>query len=295
MRELIGWLITVEDLAGRFYADAGAHFKADREFSDFLHYLAEDEAWHVRLMERAVEYAAVPVPPVAITLDNATKARIETPFLACRKELEAAVLSREMLLQCIITTEYSEWNDIFLYVVNTLKEHNREFADAAAKLHQHKKHIERYFTTISEGRAYLEQIQRLPAVWKEKILVVEDYPVLQNFLADVLSSEGEISIAANGKEGLGLSTKQHFDVIVSDVQMPVMNGIEFFRQASSRDPGLKERFLFLTGNPTDESRVFFEQNHLRCLVKPVPLQELLEAVRAIIRRTRTMPGGKTLP
>jgi CheY-like chemotaxis protein len=291
MKKLIEWLVTVEDLARRFYTEAETYFKSDREFSGLLHDLAEDEAWHVHVMKRAAEYAADgTVPPAAIKLDNATKARIEAPLQEGRREWETDLLSKEKLLSCMVATEYSEWNVIFLYVVSTLKEYDREFADAASKIHQHKKHLERYLASIPEGGAYLDTVQRLPAVWQEKILIVEDHQALREFLRDILSPEGAVSTATNGKEGLELVTEQRFDIILSDVQMPVLDGIDFYRRALLHDAGLKERFLFITADPTREHLAFFKQNNLRHVLKPVPIGELQKAVHTIIRRTRTAPG-----
>lgn len=287
MKALIAWLITVEDLANIFYSEAAAWFKQDVEFAGFLAHLAEDEAWHSRVMVRAAEFAkGASLPPSAITLDEATKRKIEEPLLAGRTKLQQGQCTKEMLLGSIVAAEYSEWNDIFLYVVNTLKEHGREFADAASKIQQHKKYMERFLSSLPEGAAHIEQIRRLPAVWQEKILIVEDYAVLREFFRDVLSTEGTVVTAVNGKEGLALASQQHFDIILSDVQMPVMGGVEFYCQASRSDPGLRERFIFLTGDPTPACLDFFRRNNLRYFVKPVTVRELEEAVHTIVRRTR---------
>ena len=291
MKKLITWLITVEDLATIFYSDAAAYFHKDEELSGFLRQFAKDEAWHSSLMVTAAEYeAGGNMPPSGIVLDDDTRTRIENSFVGCRKQMESGACPTGMLLDCIATTEYSEWNDIFVYVVNTLKGYSQEFAEAAAKINQHKKQLERFLEGRPEGGACLEKIRGLPAVWDEKILIVDDHPAIREFFADILSPEGEIVTAVNGKEGLERMTEQYFDVILSDMQMPVMDGMEFYRQASKRDPGLGERILFLTGNPSAENLSFFTKNNLRFFIKPVPIQDLQKAVRDIIHRTRTKPS-----
>jgi len=287
MKALIAWLITIEDLASLFYAEAAASFRQDQEFAKLLRHLADDEAWHSRIMVRAFEYVnTVSLPPSGILLDEATRAKIESPLRSNKKELDMGTCTKEALLNCIVTAEYSEWNDIFLYVINTLKEHSREFADAAAKIQQHKKHLERYLATVPEGSAHLDTIRRLPPVWREKILIVDDDAVLVKLFSDVLVTEGAVITAANGKEGFQKTTEQHLDAILSDVDMPVMDGLEFYRQAIRFDPSLRDRFLFLTGNPSEEHLSFFRQNDLRYFVKPVSIVELEAMIHSIVSRTR---------
>jgi len=295
MKALIAWLIRIEDLANIFYNDAAAFFHHDLELSRFLRHLAEDEKWHSRIMVRAGGLAdRSPLPPSGIVLDSETMARIECPFIESRKALEQGRCTRETLLRRMVAVEYSEWNDVFLYVINSLKEQSREFADAASKMHQHKKFMERFLASLPDGQSYLEQIRGLPAVWQEKILVIEDDPVLRQFFADILSSEGSVSTAVNGQEGLDKAREQHFDVILSDLQMPVMDGIEFYRKASILDPALRDHVLFLTGNPSDEHLSFFRQNSLQYLLKPVEIEALEQAVRAVIRRTRSASSSTAL-
>ncbi len=60
-----------------------------------------------------------------------------------------------------------------------------------------------------------------------KILLVEDNLLNQKFAAAVVKKLGhEVSVAENGRIGLDLYLNEHFDLILMDIQMPVMNGIE---------------------------------------------------------------------
>lgn len=63
-----------------------------------------------------------------------------------------------------------------------------------------------------------------------KILVVEDDPMLQRIYASVLSKEGhQVEVASDGKEGLRSANANEPDVILLDMRMPNMTGLEFLR------------------------------------------------------------------
>jgi signal transduction histidine kinase/DNA-binding response OmpR family regulator len=72
---------------------------------------------------------------------------------------------------------------------------------------------------------------------KPALLIVEDDADMRKFLHDCLSADYRITEAANGKEGLSSLGKQHADIIISDIMMPVMDGITFTRK-------LKENLQF---------------------------------------------------
>jgi CheY-like chemotaxis protein len=264
------------------------YFKSDSQFCEFLKHLAEDEAWHSQVMHKAAAWAdAADIPAPTIRIDSATKARIETPFFSARKDMDSRRLPKAMLLSRIIEAEYSEWNEIFLYVVNVLKDRNKMFAAAASKIHQHRKLMENFLATVPEGDELLEEIRNLPNVWQEKILIVEYDPSLKKFFSDTLSKEGATETTANAAEGFNVIREYHYDIILFDLEVPAKSVMDFFRQAVTRDPGLRERILFLTAAPTVELFDFFAQEGLRYFVKPVMLQNLQTSIREIIGKTRT--------
>jgi len=77
------------------------------------------------------------------------------------------------------------------------------------------------------------------------LLIVDDDPVVQRTLMRALRDH--ICIAAsNGLEALRLLGTQAFDLVITDVDMPVMNGVDFYRRAHERFPSL--RVIFRTGS-----------------------------------------------
>lgn len=77
-----------------------------------------------------------------------------------------------------------------------------------------------------------------------KILLIEDDIALQEAYGYVLRSKHEVVAAYNGKEGLEHTEKQAFDFIILDINMPVMNGLEFLRHFRKRKPATTTIIVF---------------------------------------------------
>ena len=121
-------------------------------------------------------------------------------------------------------------------------------------------------------------------MWQEKILVVDDEKTLADLVATILYDEGAIETAANGQEGLKKIGGKYFAAVVTDVDMPVMGGIEFYKKAVEIYPNMKDRFLFFTGSAGEERIAFFNKNNLKYLTKPSPIGDIKKAVVDIISR-----------
>lgn len=116
------------------------------------------------------------------------------------------------------------------------------------------------------------------------ILIVDDEPAVANFLAAVLENEGAVQTADNGRAALDKVRRQHFDVIMADVNMPVMNGIEFYRIAADIYPDIWKRIIFFTGLGDPAVISFFEQNRLSYLIKPATMDDVVREIRNILQR-----------
>jgi CheY-like chemotaxis protein len=281
MRELVKYLLRIEKMAGDLYKDASAFFGEYKDLASFLSLLEADEVHHFEVMTEADEYlrGKTDETPAFLSLDNSTKERIERPFIENRELLLAKTLSKEDVVNLMASTEFSEWNDVFLYVVNTLRHTSRKFEEAAADIQEHKQRIETYLESLPDGHKYLEKIRGLPAVWEQTVLVVEDDAVIVELLSTILSREYVVQSAENGKEGLEKIRRHHFDVILSDVNMPVMDGLEFFQQALKVDHSIGERFLFFTGYPTPKTLSFLANYNLQYLTKPAEIDQIKRVVR----------------
>lgn len=288
MKEIIGWLIGIERMAGHLYRNAALSFKEDKKLADFLEALGEDEAWHFHIMGSAAEYLRThqETPPSQIILDEQTKKRIEAPFRENLQRLTAGQLTKESLLSCIAATEFSEWNDFFLYVVNSFKEESREFQYVAARMQGHLKHIMDFLGTMPEGIASLEKISNLPSVWREKVLVVEDDPLLLQMMKMILRRDYSTATAENGLEALEQIKENYFDAIISDIEMPMMNGIELLQEAIRHDQDIGRRFLFYSGLLLEERKAVLDEHHIPHLSKPAGVTEIKQKVAAVVEKNR---------
>lgn len=86
---------------------------------------------------------------------------------------------------------------------------------------------------------------------KGNLLLIEDEPELSESMKELLEEEAEqIFIANNGAEALEIIENQKIDCIVSDIKMPVMDGLKFMEIARKR--GYAQPIIFFTGHGTDE-------------------------------------------
>lgn len=116
---------------------------------------------------------------------------------------------------------------------------------------------------------------RLPA---KRILLAEDDESMRGFLERALQKAGyEVISFANGKEAHDRLMEEPFTLLLTDIVMPQMDGIELARRASELDPDLK--IMFITGfaavtlntdTPTlKEARVLSKPFHLKDLVREI--------------------------
>lgn len=115
-----------------------------------------------------------------------------------------------------------------------------------------------------------------------RVLLVDDQPIIRSGFAMMLSVEDDLEVvgeAANGREAIDMAVTWRPDVIVMDVQMPVMGGIEATREVVERDLG---RVVILTTFDRDD--YLFEALQAGAsgfLLKNAEAEQLVEALRAV--------------
>ena len=131
-------------------------------------------------------------------------------------------------------------------------------------------------------------MQNLP-----KVLVVEDYQPIADALVQVLGKTYYVDVAPTGKQALYKIDIEHYDVIILDLNLPDMTGLDICQQL--RERGQQVPILVLTA----ESEVLTKIKVLDCgandyLTKPFCLGELKARLRVLTRRRMVMPNREPL-
>ncbi len=115
-----------------------------------------------------------------------------------------------------------------------------------------------------------------------KILITEDEDSLRMFVARALRLDGhETREAGDGAEGLERLEEEQFDLLLSDIRMPVMDGIELAHQASNRFPDLK--ILLMTGYAEQRERAEdLSAKIIDVVQKPFALPDIRRAVASAL-------------
>jgi DNA-binding NtrC family response regulator len=113
----------------------------------------------------------------------------------------------------------------------------------------------------------------------KKILVIDDEPIVRKSCEKTLIPEGyEVHLASSGSEGLALLEKESFSLILLDLKMPDMDGIEVLKKIKKQLPDI--RVIMITGYSTVETAVqalrLGAYNHIE---KPFTPNTLLSAVQ----------------
>lgn len=116
------------------------------------------------------------------------------------------------------------------------------------------------------------------------LLLIEDDKSVQDLVGSVLKKGGfSVDVAGDGKTGLLLGMKNHYDVIILDLGLPDIDGLEVLRQM--RDGGVTSHVLILTSRDDPEDRITgLDAGADDYVSKPCVLRELEARVRALIRR-----------
>lgn len=117
-----------------------------------------------------------------------------------------------------------------------------------------------------------------------KVLIIEDEPNMVLGLKDSCEYEGyEVAVARNGKEGLEKAGTEKPDIILLDVMLPLMSGIDVCRTLRSR--GVETPIVMLTARSQETDKVVgLEVGADDYVTKPFSVKELLARIRAHLRR-----------
>ena len=120
----------------------------------------------------------------------------------------------------------------------------------------------------------------------KRVLVVDDEPFLLECLVDALGAWGlEVASSTQGDEAIQQLQQGTFDLIVSDIRMPGLSGVELFDWLKVERPDMVRRILYTTGDSFDaKTREFLGTNQLPYLGKPFDLKQLKQSLELLLER-----------
>lgn len=121
-----------------------------------------------------------------------------------------------------------------------------------------------------------------------KILIAEDDFELRQLFAHVLYKNGyAVTGVSDGAEAINIIDKEYFDLIISDIMMPNVNGYEFVKML--RESGNLTPVLMITAKDAfDDMRNGFQAGSDDYMVKPVNVNEMVLRVQALLRRAQML-------
>jgi len=130
---------------------------------------------------------------------------------------------------------------------------------------------------------------------RSRILVVDDEQRYAKSLELLLASDYEVTVATTGKRALDLFGQgERFDVILCDLMMPQMTGMDLHAELSGLHADQTARMIFLTGGATnDRARAFLARPDIRHLEKPLELEELEAAIADVSGAKRDLDSLST--
>jgi CheY-like chemotaxis protein len=113
-----------------------------------------------------------------------------------------------------------------------------------------------------------------------KALVVDDEPVIRSLYAEVLEAMGfRVDTAKDGQEGLERLQANAYNLIISDIRMPRMTGIEFLLKADQIRANSRTRFIFTTGLLDSlNAHEYLLATERPCIMKPAKVENIQQTV-----------------
>jgi two-component system cell cycle sensor histidine kinase/response regulator CckA len=124
-----------------------------------------------------------------------------------------------------------------------------------------------------------------PAAKKGRVLVIDDDPTIGKALRRALQTENEVTVLTQGREAIDLVLGgERFDVILCDLMMPQMTGMDVHAELSRAAPELVDRIVFMTGGAfTPSAQRFLDTVPNQRFEKPFVTQSLRAMVRGFVR------------
>ena len=140
------------------------------------------------------------------------------------------------------------------------------------------------YRRLRRGLRHLRRLNRAeaPTPRAARILIVDDDPLVGRWLTDALTAEGHLAEAVEGgRAALERLREAPFDLVLSDLRMPDLDGIALYRELERTQPRMADRMIFVSGNAREARyQRFLLGLEDRNLAKPFDIGQLARLVRA---------------
>ena len=128
---------------------------------------------------------------------------------------------------------------------------------------------------------------------RQLILVVDDEDNLRDVLVEVLRRDGhDVDSAVDGAEALRRAEERRYDLVVTDLRMPGLEGPELYRALRARYPDPPPRVIFMSANTgIDEYASFLAETGEPALEKPFNLADMRQVVMQVLAQIRSRVAG----
>jgi PAS domain S-box-containing protein len=122
-------------------------------------------------------------------------------------------------------------------------------------------------------------------VKRGRVLIVDDEPGNLDVLCKILKKNGTVLSALSGLDAMGIIEREvgNIEAILSDINMPDMNGVDLYKNVAKKFPGLEKRIIFITGGIfSEEIKDFLKTIPNTCMEKPFNLEEVRKTVSEMV-------------
>jgi CheY-like chemotaxis protein len=143
-----------------------------------------------------------------------------------------------------------------------------------------------------DGTAGTTVIDEAPRGGTLYILVVDDEVEVANLLQEVLQSRGHhVATARDGQVALDRVGERTYDLILCDVNMPVLDGPGLYGEIERLHPGIERRIVFMAGdNLSVDARQFLERSGMPILSKPFDQADVMRAINRAATHASSRPA-----
>jgi PAS domain S-box-containing protein len=123
------------------------------------------------------------------------------------------------------------------------------------------------------------------------ILLVDDEPTIIELLNLLLEEAGHhVDTACNGEEAWNKAQAGEYDLVITDVRMPKMNGLEFYKKLKALRPRLAENLIFVSGDLGDNATArFLAEVNATIIPKPVEVLKFVDTVEEALKNSAAVP------